>query len=162
MKLDSSDIDNGRMMTYRCTREYGNCSPSMTWTEVPEGTVEFALRCICTTKTMDVKTHWLVYKIPITVTGIPAGLNPNYEVPVLGNCMQGLNDFGSAGYDGPSMPWSLDNMYIFTLYALREPLALGHGAMLENFMDAIEGKIIEQAELFGLFYVGQVGAEEYR
>ena len=162
MKLESLDFENGRMMAYRNAKHYQNMSPSVQWTEIPEGTVEFALVCVEINPMMHIKVHWIVYNIPREITGIPAGLRCNETVDSLGFCSQGMNDWGRLGYDGPEWPLELTNQFIFILYALREKLNLPPGLPKVYLDQAIEGKVIEQSELFGLFYEGPVGAGEYR
>jgi phosphatidylethanolamine-binding protein (PEBP) family uncharacterized protein len=41
--------------------------------------------------------------------------------------------------------------YVFTLYALRTPLALGRGASREEFLAAIRGRVIAKTVLTGRY-----------
>jgi hypothetical protein len=64
--------------------------------------------------------------------------------------LQGRNDAGKIGYMGPCPP-SGTHRYFARLYALRQKLDLAPGASYKEVTSAMEGKIIEQAELMGTY-----------
>jgi Raf kinase inhibitor-like YbhB/YbcL family protein len=63
--------------------------------------------------------------------------------------MQGTNDFGNRGYDGPRPP--REHTYQFTLYALDTTLELSDSATKQNVIDAMDGHILAQTQLTGTF-----------
>jgi len=64
--------------------------------------------------------------------------------------VEGITDFGRQGYGGPCPPWGT-HRYFFQLYALDTILALEPSANPTNLKRAIEGHILEEAELVGLY-----------
>jgi hypothetical protein len=64
---------------------------------------------------------------------------------------QGRNDFGDAGYGGPCPPRGETHRYHFRLYALDEALDLSPGLTRDQFFSAIEGHILDRADLMGRY-----------
>jgi hypothetical protein len=65
---------------------------------------------------------------------------------------QGKNGFGRIGYGGPCPPrGDRPHRYVFTLYALSSPLSLPDGASFDELEAAIDGNVIEQAQLIGRY-----------
>jgi len=63
---------------------------------------------------------------------------------------QGINDFGRNEYGGPCPP-SGTHRYFFKIYALDTELALGEGVDKKALEEAMQGHIVDQAELIGLY-----------
>lgn len=57
--------------------------------------------------------HWIAWNIPINQT-IPEGVNAPST----------YNDFGRIGYGGPCPPRGEEHVYVFEIYALKQPLNL--------------------------------------
>jgi Raf kinase inhibitor-like YbhB/YbcL family protein len=96
----------------------GDTSPELSWTGAPYGTQSFVV------VTYDVTagfTHWGIYNIKGSATGLPAGAG------VAGSTFgqQIENDFGlGQEYDGPCPPTGIapdSHQYVFTVYALCVP-----------------------------------------
>ncbi|WP_414836598.1 YbhB/YbcL family Raf kinase inhibitor-like protein [Candidatus Nanohalococcus occultus] len=85
--------------------------------------------------------HWLVWNIPAGTERIESGESPGIE---------GTTDFKKTGYNGPNPPDGEHNV-VFKLYALEEKLDLQEEATLDEFEEAIEGKVIEKAELDAVY-----------
>jgi Raf kinase inhibitor-like YbhB/YbcL family protein len=64
--------------------------------------------------------------------------------------LQGKNDSGEVGYMGPCPP-SGTHRYFFRLFALDKELNLQPGATHEEIRSAMEGHILERAELMGTY-----------
>ncbi len=89
--------------------------------------------------------HWLLYNLPVTSTGLTEGIT---ALPA--GTLEGDNDWKRTGYGGPCPPIGR-HRYFFKLYALDEALPnLDHPgkAALEK---AMQGHILMQAELVGLY-----------
>lgn len=99
----------------------GNQSPELYWSGAPAGTKTFAVVTFDTTASF---THWGIYNIPGTATGLPE----NAGVPGSKYGKQVYNDFYIAPeYDGPCPPTNVEpdtHHYVFTVYALDESLDL--------------------------------------
>jgi hypothetical protein len=48
-------------------------------------------------------------------------------------------------------PPSGTHTYVFTLYALSEPAGVGPGVTASELLDAIEGKVLDEAVLTGTY-----------
>jgi phosphatidylethanolamine-binding protein (PEBP) family uncharacterized protein len=65
-----------------------------------------------------------------------------------------VNGFGEVGYGGPCPPPDHVHFYVFTLYALDTRLDLPESAGVDDLNAALDGHVLEEAELTGTF-VGQ-------
>ncbi len=74
--------------------------------------------------------HWLAVDIPV------GDIPENASVDLAETMRQGLNDFGSIGYGGPTPP-SGTHTYVFTVYALSAPAGLEDGFGLDAFEQAV-------------------------
>jgi Raf kinase inhibitor-like YbhB/YbcL family protein len=98
----------------------GDESPAVSWTGVPPHTASFVVTLYDTTASF---THWGIYNIPGTATGLAA----NAGAPGSTAGVQVSNDFGDVNYDGPCPPTSLTplaHQYLLTVYALDTKLAV--------------------------------------
>jgi len=137
---------------FGCTGE--NVSPALSWSNAPAGTKSFALMV----HDPDAPTggagfwHWIVYNIPATTTGLPAGVTAAGKGLPKG-ARQIASDFGSAVYGGPCPPQGdAPHHYNFIIYALKiDNLSLSpHAtASLAGFM--INANSIGKATLTGLY-----------
>ncbi len=90
-------------------------------------------------------THWLAWNISPKTTEFREG-----EVPR--GAVEGRNDFGREGYGGPCPPrGAKPHRYMFKLYALNKILDLHRGAEKDKLERAMEGHILEQTTLMGLY-----------
>lgn len=144
---------------YSCFGE--NLSPPLAWTGVPPGTQSLVLLVDDPDSRPPGFVHWVIFNIPPTAAGLPEGMPAE---PELGDgTRQGNNDFapygpgtfpGGAsihliGYDGPC-PGN-EHRYVFALYALDAALDLAPEATMAQVLDAMEGHVLAQAELVGLY-----------
>jgi Raf kinase inhibitor-like YbhB/YbcL family protein len=88
--------------------------------------------------------HWLLWNIPPSITGIEEG-----SVPV--GAQEGRNGTAMLGYQGPCPPAKRTHRYFFKLYALDIVLDLPEGAIKSQLEDAMEGHIIAEAVLIGVY-----------
>ena len=81
--------------------------------------------------------HWLTWNITPDTEKIPKDSSPGIE---------GATDFPEPGYNGPNPPDG-EHTLRFKLYALDTELELKEESGREEFEAAIEGHILEEAEL---------------
>lgn len=86
--------------------------------------------------------HWLAVNVPV------GDLAENASVDLAGSFAQGTNDFGTVGYGGPTPPTGV-HTYVITVYALSETVSLTDGFTLDEFTQAIDGKILAETVLTG-------------
>jgi Raf kinase inhibitor-like YbhB/YbcL family protein len=106
-----------RQVNDRCGGQ--NVSPALEWRNPPAGTLSFALLM----HDPDAPQaqgfwHWVVYDIPPTTTGLPAGAGDPHKKLLPAGAIEGRSDFGKAGYGGPCPPPGSPHRYVFRLYAL--------------------------------------------
>ncbi len=119
----------------------------LTITGAPEGTAAFAVYM----DDPDAKpiagynwVHWMAANIK--KTEIPE----DFSRQAGANAVQGKNDFDMTGYGGP-MPPDKDHTYVVKIYALDAPLDLKEGFSKEDFAKALEGHILAEAALRGVY-----------
>ena len=135
----------------------GNQSPELSWTNAPRGTASFVVTVYDTTAAF---THWGMYNIPPTATGLPE--NAGVAGSQYGN--QILNDFlVGHEYDGPCPPADYRpyvHHYVFTVYALdvvfQLPTSAHFPASAETLYQALirvgkNGHILASASIAGVY-----------
>jgi len=127
---------------YTCMGE--NISPEIRIEGINESVKSIAIILDDTDAPSGKFTHWLIWNIEPTEI-IPEGIPKERKVKELINAIQGENDFGKIGYDGPCPPAGLHH-YHFRVYGLDTMLDLksGNRKALEN---AMEGHIIQYGEV---------------
>jgi Raf kinase inhibitor-like YbhB/YbcL family protein len=89
-------------------------------------------------------THWVLYHLPADTQELPEGAS--------GKGTAGRNDFQALGWGGPCPPPGHgDHRYVFTLSALDSALDLGPHARREEVERAMEGHVIQSAQLTGRY-----------
>jgi Raf kinase inhibitor-like YbhB/YbcL family protein len=107
--------------------------------------------------------HWIVFNIPLSTTGYPEDVPAGDTLD--DGALQGNNDFAQyvnpgdlfpggapikvTGYDGPC-PGN-EHQYVFMLYALDTTLNLQAQVAPAEVLAAMEGHIIDRAELTGAY-----------
>ena len=128
---------------YTCQGE--DVSPPLVVTNIPQGAKSLVLIVDDPDAPMKTWTHWVVYDIPA-----PQGnelVIKESEVPG----RQSANDFRKLDYGGPCPP-SGTHRYFFRVYALRIgslPVSLNINRNVVEM--GMEGQVITQAELIGLY-----------
>ena len=90
-------------------------------------------------------THWLMWDIPVATETIAAN-----SVPV--GAVQGANGSGQVSYTGPCPPNGTGtHHYIFELYALNKTLGLASGSDRSTLEQTMQGHVLADAKLTGLF-----------
>lgn len=84
--------------------------------------------------------HWIMWNIPL-INAIAENSAPG---------VQGLNSAKENAYGGPKPP-DKTHRYVFKLYAVDTLLELPETATKKDVEEAMQGHIIEQAELVGLY-----------
>jgi len=149
LKLQSTAFKDGERVPDKHTCDRENISPPLSWNKVDRSVKSWALILEDPDAPRGVFTHWIVYNIPANVTGLPEA------IPAAGKlqngAMQGKNDALKVGYTGPCPPPGPVHHYNFTLYALDNLLNLPEGVSKKPVMDAMQGHIISQGKLTGLY-----------
>ena len=142
MKLTSSAFaDQGKIPSqYTCDGK--NESPPFSIAGVPPKAQSLILLMEDPDAPVGIFDHWLVYDIDPKTIEIPENTEP-----------AGTHGKGSANnltYMGPCPP-SGTHRYLFTLYALDIKLSLPQGASKVEVVNAMNGHVLEQAQLVGTY-----------
>lgn len=148
MRLVSGAFEPGGAIPRYYTADGPNMSPPLKWGGVPEGTGSMVLLCNDPDAPRGDWVHWVVFNIPPDIRELPEGLS--HLGRLQNGAYQGLNDFGTTGYGGPSPPTG-EHRYYFRLYALDRLLSLGPAASRALVLEQMEGHILATAELMGTY-----------
>ena len=94
--------------------------------------------------------HWVIWNIEPTNT-IPEGIPKEKELKEPIKAIQGKNDFGRIGYNGPCPPKGETHRYFFKVYALDTFLDLKAGSTKKELEKAIEGHVLQYGEVFATY-----------
>ncbi len=152
LSLTSAAFDAGNRIPELYTCDGTNMSPPLSWSGTPPEAKSLAL-IIDDPDAPDPAApqrtwvHWVLYNIPPSVSELPQGVLRR-DLPQ--GTHEGTNDWKKTGYGGPCPPVGR-HRYFHKLYALDTVLPdLGNPtkAQLEK---AMQGHVIEQAELVGVY-----------
>ena len=132
---------------YTCDGE--DHSPALSWDTIPVGTQSIALIVDDPDAPGKTWVHWVIYNIPADSSGLPAAVPKNKTLD--GGSLQGTNDFGRIGYNGPCPPPGKPHRYFFKVYALDTTLTLKSGATKSQLEAAMSGHILAQGEMIGKY-----------
>ena len=143
MKILSSDFTGGGLVPEKFTCDGQNISPNLKIEEASENTKSFALIMDDPDAPSGTFVHWLMWNISSETAQILEG-----ELPA--SVAQGTNSGGKVGYMGPC-PANGTHHYVFKLYALDNTLDLSPESKKAELESAMQGHIIESAQLVGLY-----------
>ncbi|MHB9156077.1 MAG: YbhB/YbcL family Raf kinase inhibitor-like protein [Endomicrobiales bacterium] len=149
MKVTSPDFANNGFIPERFTCEGDSVNPTLLPEDIPPGAKSLALIVDDVDAAGGGFIHWIVYDIPL-VSRIEEDSIPG---------TQGTSSAKRKNYAGPCPPAGTHHYY-FKLYALDAALDLPEGTPKDDVVKAMQGRIIGQAELVGL-YRKKVQAESY-
>lgn len=158
--MTSSAWEDGGVIPDKFTQAAGATAPSpeLKWSQVPPGTQSFVLLLhdpepvLAKGSKMDI-THWLVWNIPGTSTGLAEGVKAG-ELPD-GTRQVSLR---SNSYMGPGAPAGPYHHYTFELYALDTKLDVAQGtpqdaaATRTAVVNAMDGHVLGKAVLVARFH----------
>src|SRR5436190_11888300 len=132
-------------------------SPALSWSQVPPGTQSFAIIMNDPEPAIPAKsskgdvTHWLIWNIPGTSTGLPEGVAQG-DLPD-GSKQQSLR---GQGYMGPGAPPGPYHHYTFTLYALDTKVDIMPAQNAFDtrtaLLNAMDGHVLGKAVLVARFH----------
>ncbi len=143
LMLISTAFTAGEPIPSKYTCKGADVSPPLTWQAVT-GAQSYALIVDDPDAPAGVFTHWVIYNLPASLTGLPEA------VPVSAYS-QGRNSFGRTGYNGPCPPPGKAHRYNFSLLAFDLPPSLTAGLDKNGLLKAASGHILTQETLTGTF-----------
>jgi Raf kinase inhibitor-like YbhB/YbcL family protein len=148
MRITSPAFADHQFIPDAYTCKGDDTSPPLEFADVPDGAVSLVL-IVDDPDAPDpaaprvVWEHWVVWNIAADAVSVPAG-----SVPA--GAVQGTNSWGRTGYGGPCPPIGT-HRYFFKAYALDTSLALSTSSIKADLEAAMQGHILDRAELVGLY-----------
>ena len=147
MELTSSAFLDNQAMPSFFTCDGANINPPLQINSVPKETQSLALIVDDPDAPTGLWVHWLVWNIDPQTKTIEQNSYPIGSI-------RGLTSFGNTNYGGPCPP-SGSHRYYFKLYALDTKLNLTPNAGKDNLEQAMQGHILDTAQLIGLYQRGK-------
>jgi len=140
MILTSPAFENNKNIPSRFTCDGEGKNPPLKIDKIPNDAKSLVLIVDDPDAPMGTFVHWVVYDIPV-MSSIEEGSVPG---------KQGMNTARGTAWVSPCPP-SGTHRYIFKVYALDGELGLKEGAAKAAVEKAMEGHILDKAELTGLY-----------
>ena len=149
LSLSSPVFQEGEKIPVKYTCDGQDMSPPLMWGEPPPGTQALALIMDDPDAPGGVFTHWVIFNLPVDSRELPEAVPRENQLE--NKALQGMTGFGRVGYGGPCPPTGPAHHYLFSLYALDQPLDLNAGASKKQVLDAMQGHILAQGQLTGIY-----------
>ena len=148
-QITTTAFRDGSSIPKRFTCDGSDVSPALSWGDPPAGTRSLAIIADDPDAPAGTWVHWVLYDLPADTRKLPEGVAKDRELP--NGALQGRNDFGKIGYNGPCPPRGSEHRYFFKLYALDSRTGLKAGATKSELERAMKGHVLAQAQLVGKF-----------
>jgi Raf kinase inhibitor-like YbhB/YbcL family protein len=143
LKIESPAFGENEKVPAEFTCDGDNINPQLDISGVPGGTVSLVLIVDDPDAPGGTWVHWTMWNLDPSTTNIS-------ENSVPAGVIEGVTDFGVPGYGGPCPP-SGTHRYFFKLFALDITLDLDSSASAADVGSAIQGHVLDSAELVGLY-----------
>lgn len=146
MKITSPVFKNNEPIPKIYTCDGDDINPPLKFKDIPDSAASLAL-IIADPDAINKKPfyHWILFNIDPETNHVD-------EDSVPATAIEGKNDSGKLEYAGPCPPEGTGiHHYIFKLYALDNILGLEEGAIAQEVAQEMEGRILETAELIGIY-----------
>jgi Raf kinase inhibitor-like YbhB/YbcL family protein len=150
MKLTSTAFGEGEAIPVKYSGEGANVNPPLAVVELPEGTAALVLVMDDPDAPKGTFDHWVLWNAPADIGEVPEDWQPASDAA---GVTLGVNGRGELQYMGPQPP-SGTHRYFFKAYALDERVDLARGASKGELEQAMEGHVLDKAELMGTFTKG--------
>jgi len=148
-QITTTAFRDGSSIPKRFTCDGPDVSPALSWGDPPAGTRSLAIIADDPDAPAGTWVHWVLYDLPAETRKLSEGVAKDRELP--NGALQGRNDFGKIGYNGPCPPRGSEHRYFFKLYALDSRTGLKAGATKSELERAMKGHVLAQAQLVGKF-----------
>lgn len=142
LKLTSSSFEHNGKIPSRLTCDGEGVNPSLQISGVNEEAKSLVLIMDDPDAPSGTWNHWVKFNISTSTTEIKEAEEPDG--------ISGVGTSGNKDYFGPCPP-DREHRYFFKLFSLDTELELGEGATKREVEKAMEGHILQQTELVGLY-----------
>jgi len=143
MILTSPNFKHNEKIPVRFTGDGEDINPTLEINDIPEETKSLVLIVDDPDAPVGNWDHWIVFNINPKIKKI-------FKNSVPEDGIQGRNSWGTSNYRGPKPP-SGTHRYFFKIFAINTKLGLDTGDSKEEIEKAMEGHILDKAELIGLY-----------
>ena len=152
LTITSTAFQASQEIPVKHTCQGDDLSPALSWSGMPTGTRSLVLvvedpDAPDPAKPQRVWDHWILYNLPSTSTGLPAGVSPDKLPP---GTLSGVTSAGKKPYHGPCPPVGR-HRYFFKLYAIDLILPDLKSPEKKKLLEATRGHALAQAELIGTY-----------
>ena len=140
MQISSPEFKNNGVIPSKFTCEGEDINPALIIEGIPHNAKSLALIMDDPDAPMGTWVHWVVFDMPV--------ISRIEENSVPGKL--GITNSGRRDYHGPCPP-SGTHHYFFKVYALDTKLNLNEGISKGQLEKAMQGHILDKAELIGLY-----------
>lgn len=142
LKITSSAFEDQKPIPSEYTCDGKGLNPPLSITGVPKEAQSLVLLLEDPDAPVGIFDHWVTFNIPASDFELSEGLEPSGT--------HGKGTTGNLTYMGPCPPSGV-HRYLFTLYALDTRLPLSEGATKLDVVNAMNGHVLEQAQLIGTY-----------
>ncbi len=143
MKIQSPVFNHNESIPAKYTCDGENTNPPILISDVPESAQSLVLIVDDPDAPAGTWAHWTIWNIETKTAEIAEN-----SVPV--GAVEGKTSYNKPGFGGPCPPFG-EHRYFFKLYALDSVLDLPASTSKEDLEKEMDGHILEQAELIGLY-----------
>jgi Raf kinase inhibitor-like YbhB/YbcL family protein len=140
MELKSPEFKDNQFIPTKFSCEGQDINPALIIADIPQKARSLALIVDDPDAPMGTWVHWVVFDIPV-ISKIEENSLPGKP---------GINSAAERKYHGPCPPFGV-HRYFFKLYALDMILNLKDGVNKEQLEKAMQGHILADAQLVGLY-----------
>jgi len=148
-ELISNAFGDGQRIPVRFTADGDDLSPALAWGMPPPGTRSLALVVDDPDAPGGLFTHWVVTGLAPRPGDLVEGRGT--DPSDVAGAQTHLNDFDRPGWASPAPPRGHPHRYRFRLLALDTEVRLPQSARRGDFDQAIEGHVIAEAGVTGLY-----------
>jgi len=148
-QLTTTAFRDGSSIPKKFTCDGPDVSPALSWGDPPAGTKSLAIICDDPDAPGGTWVHWVLYDLPADTRKLPEGIAKDHQLKNGG--LQGRNDFGKIGYNGPCPPRGSEHRYFFKIYALDSKTGLKAGAAKSELERAMNKHVLAQAQFVGRY-----------
>lgn len=145
LDVRSPDFEHLMSLPLRHSAAEDNVPPALSWSGVPVEAAELLLVCEDPDAETGACVHWLVAGIDPAATGVAPGCLPSGAEEL-------SNSFGTPGWFGPAQPPADGpHRYVFTVYALAEPVTLDVGRSVTEVHRLARDRALARGSLIAFF-----------
>ena len=143
LTVSSPVFNNNSVLPTKYTCDGNNVNPPLIIENIPAAAKSLALIVDDPDAPGGIWVHWVLWNIDPETKKIEENTVPN-------GAHQGMNDFRQTTYNGPCPPAGT-HRYFFKLYALDKMLTLSPNATKNDLEKSMNGHIVEEAHIIGLY-----------